>query len=76
MFASLHTASLAVDRVQSRGTPLGLLARLRLVLAARSQRRALARLNDQMLADVGLTAAEAAAEADRPLWDVPRNWLR
>lgn len=38
------------------------------------QRRALARLDDARLADLGLTRAEAHAEATRPLWDVPPNW--
>lgn len=32
------------------------------------ERRALARLDDRMLADIGLGRAEAWAEADKPFW--------
>lgn len=38
------------------------------------QRRALARLDDRLLADVGLTRAQALAEAERPAWDAPQHW--
>lgn len=37
------------------------------------QRRALARLSDRALADIGLDPAEARAEAARPFWDLPRH---
>jgi uncharacterized protein YjiS (DUF1127 family) len=40
------------------------------------QRRALADLDDHILRDVGLTRAQAEAEADRPIWDAPSNWKR
>ena len=33
------------------------------------QRRALARLDDRMLKDLGLTRADALREAGRPFWD-------
>jgi len=33
------------------------------------QRRALARLDDRLLHDVGLTREQACAEAQRPFWD-------
>ncbi|TCP62955.1 uncharacterized protein YjiS (DUF1127 family) [Rhodovulum bhavnagarense] len=51
----------------------------RRILAAFSvarQRRRLAELDDAMLRDIGLSRAAARAEARRPLWDVPSNWLR
>jgi uncharacterized protein YjiS (DUF1127 family) len=32
------------------------------------QRRALAQLNDHMLRDIGLTRADAWAEAEKPFW--------
>ncbi len=48
-------------------------ARRRLEL--RRQRRALSRLSDQLLTDIGLTRAEAEAEARRSLWDAPGHWL-
>lgn len=38
------------------------------------QRRALARLDDAALADLGLTRDAAAREAARPVWDVPSHW--
>jgi uncharacterized protein YjiS (DUF1127 family) len=46
--------------------------RLRLLLACWlqrcRQRRALARLDDRLLRDIGVTAADAAAEAAKPFW--------
>lgn len=38
------------------------------------QRRALARLDDTALADLGISRADAVQEAKRPLWDVPASW--
>lgn len=38
---------------------------------ARSRAR-LAQLDDHMLADIGLTQAEAMTEAQRPFWDIRR----
>lgn len=40
------------------------------------QRRQLAALEAHRLADIGLTAKEAAREAARPVWDAPSTWLR
>ena len=78
MFASLHTSTLTVRRVQTRstlgGTLDGLLAKLHLALIAHAQRRKLASLDDAALADIGLTRTQAFAEANRPFWDVPANW--
>ena len=44
------------------------------MIALWRQRRTLARLSPDALCDMGLTAAEARAEAARPLWDVPAHW--
>ncbi len=74
MFASLHTSTLTVRRVQSRGIFFGLFATLRLAILARRQRQQLSLLDDHVLCDIGLTRAEAHAEASRPIWDVPANW--
>ena len=74
MFASLHTSTLTVRRVQSRGTFDGLFAKLRQAYIAHIQRQKLASLDDHALADIGLTRSQAHAEANRPLWDVPGNW--
>ena len=76
MFASLHTSTLAIARVQSRGTLADVVKRARLAITARHQRAQLARLDATLLADIGVTAAQAASEAARPAWDVPSNWLR
>jgi uncharacterized protein YjiS (DUF1127 family) len=46
---------------------------LRLGAIARSRGR-LARLDDHLLQDIGLTREEAEAEATRPIWDVPSHW--
>lgn len=51
-------------------------AALREMIATARSRRQLAALSEQRLADLGLTPAEAAREAQRPFWDAPRAWLR
>jgi uncharacterized protein YjiS (DUF1127 family) len=45
----------------------------RLILVARS-RRALLRLDDHILRDIGLTRHEAEIEANRAPWDAPLHW--
>ncbi len=74
MFASLHTATLATGRVQAAGSTSRLMTLLLAAFAAYRQRQVLARLDDRTLADIGLTRAEASAEAARPAWDLPGNW--
>lgn len=54
-----------------RLSPWRLIAAL---VALRRQRRALGRLEDHLLADIGLTPDRARAEAARPVWDVPPTW--
>ncbi len=42
-----------------------------------AQRRALLRLDDHMLKDIGLTRADAVREADRPFWEEgSESWWR
>jgi uncharacterized protein YjiS (DUF1127 family) len=53
---------------------LHLLKRLVRASALARSRRPLARLDDHLLRDIGLTRAEAEAEALRPAWDAPRHW--
>ncbi|MBL4926702.1 DUF1127 domain-containing protein [Fuscibacter oryzae] len=53
-----------------------LLARLLTALALHRQRQHLARLDDAMLKDIGLTREAAQHEAQRPIWDAPGHWLR
>lgn len=43
-------------------------------LALWQQRRALAKMDDRQLDDIGVSRADALAEATRPLWDVPAHW--
>jgi uncharacterized protein YjiS (DUF1127 family) len=70
-----HTTASLARRPTAHRQP-GLLARLRLALALRAQRRALARADDRLLDDIGIDRDAALAEANRPVWDVPRSWLR
>jgi uncharacterized protein YjiS (DUF1127 family) len=49
-------------------------ATLTAVLMLHRTRARLAMLDDHLLRDIGLTRAEAAAEAARPVWDAPGHW--
>ncbi|MEO1139069.1 MAG: DUF1127 domain-containing protein [Pseudomonadota bacterium] len=40
------------------------------ILSLYRERKALARLDDAALADIGLTREEAMTEANRPIWDI------
>ncbi|WP_170471843.1 DUF1127 domain-containing protein [Ruegeria profundi] len=51
-----------------------LFARIRSVLSVRRQRQQLARLDTRALNDIGITRAQADAEARRPIWDAPQFW--
>lgn len=50
--------------------------RLAVWRALGKQRRDLARLDQDQLCDIGLSAGEARIEADRPVWDVPNHWTK
>lgn len=52
------------------------LARFVQVYAGWQQRKRLATLDDAILRDIGLTRHEAEAEAARPIWNAPDQWLR
>lgn len=39
-------------------------------------RRALARLDQSALNDIGIDAAHALKESAKPVWDVPATWRR
>jgi len=56
--------------------PLRSAVSLRDLYAVWRSRRALAALDDAALADIGLSRFEAAAEANRPFWDVPQTWRK
>ena len=51
-------------------------ASLRTLLSVAKERRVLKTLSQEQLSDNGYSAKEAAAEADRPMWDVPKHWKR
>jgi uncharacterized protein YjiS (DUF1127 family) len=74
--AILRSATASARLPGGSAHPTRLLARLRLALAARAQRRALARADDRLLDDIGISRDQALAEARRPVWDVPPTWLR
>lgn len=44
------------------------------LFALAKQRRALSRLDDAALQDLGLTRADVAHEIKRAAWDVPATW--
>ena len=58
------------------GIATRLVAALSAALSVTRQRRQLAHLDADMLADIGLSAKEARDEASRAPWDVPNHWLR
>jgi hypothetical protein len=65
LVARLHQTGAAVGRLSSRALGLSALAR---------SRRSLLKLDEHLLRDIGLTRAEALAEAERGAWDAPAHW--
>lgn len=55
---------------------LAIVTLIGMALAARKQRNILKTLEEDALYDIGLSRAEAQAEADKPIWDVPASWRR
>ena len=72
MMTSVHSSSHMVGGLR----PLSLLSWLRVALVTRRERRRLVQLDAAALDDIGVSRAEAEAEAARPLWDVPATWRR
>ena len=52
------------------------LERLVSLLSLGRSRRRLGELEDHLLRDIGLTAAEARKESEKPIWNAPEHWLR
>jgi uncharacterized protein YjiS (DUF1127 family) len=50
--------------------------RLLMMVSLRRQRQHLLELDAHLLADIGISAQAAQAEADRPFWDAPESWKR
>lgn len=48
-------------------------ARARLAMSVARERHDLGKLDAHLLKDIGVSAADAAEEASRPLWDLPRD---
>jgi uncharacterized protein YjiS (DUF1127 family) len=67
-----YPLSVALGRPARRHLPL--LRLLQRIMILRHERRALARLDDHLLADIGLTPDAARIESERPLWDAPAHW--
>jgi len=55
--------------------PARFLSRVFGFAALSRSRYSLARLDDRLLCDIGVTRAEAMAEASRPAWDAPSHWM-
>lgn len=53
----------------------GLWGMISKIIRLSHQRRALSTLSDAQLSDIGLSRDEAQAEARRPFWDAPENWM-
>lgn len=69
MTGNRHLGTLGRYRMRGEGpSHTGLLDLLLRWDERRRQRRALAELDDRLLADIGLTAAEMRAESSKPAW--------
>lgn len=72
MIMKMQTTDRAV-----RTNPLELISKLRThlekAIEIARERRALARLDDRMLRDIGLTEEQADREVRRAVWDYPIN---
>lgn len=53
-----------------------LLAHVLTALDVARQRRALLRLDDRMLKDIGISRYDAVREAERNFWDIPKDRMR
>lgn len=67
--------SFALSRTLRSAPPrLSLPRRIWQALMLARTRRALARLDDHLLRDIGLSREQAEAETRRRLWDAPSHW--
>ena len=63
------TSTLTGSRLGKLGFALPLATWIRVA----KERRMLGKLTEQQLRDIGVDAGAAAAEADRPFWDLPKG---
>ena len=61
--------------VFTRRSRFSILRQISKMIAVRRQRHELGAAPDYLLEDIGVTKAQAQAEAKRPVWDVPENWI-
>jgi uncharacterized protein YjiS (DUF1127 family) len=71
-----ETGVTVAGRVGQRRPGGGWMVLIWRALALRAQRRRLGQLDEAALRDIGVTPAQAQAEAERPVWDVPAHWRR
>ncbi len=72
----IRTANTAVCDTAIRASSFSaaaILRRLGVWLKVANERRALGRMSDERLADMGLDGDKAWSEASRPFWDAPRR---
>jgi uncharacterized protein YjiS (DUF1127 family) len=73
MSMTLHLTGFAKARLtRGHGPRRSLFA----LIATACQRRHLARLDDHLLRDIGLSRTEAQTESARRFWDAPGHWHR
>lgn len=73
---AFSTDETATDGLQCRAgysTLMHAIHRIHLILAIRRERRALARLDDAALRDIGISRAQARTESNRSLLDIPAS---
>ncbi len=73
MTTSIRTTALHTN---CQPKPRSVLASLREMIALSRQRRQLRALDDHLLADIGISRAEAVEEATQTLWNAPRHWRK
>lgn len=57
-----------------RTKPRSFWARLRNMMTLRRERQQLRALDDHILADIGVTRAQALQESRKTPWDAPHHW--
>jgi len=73
MTTSVRTTALHTN---CQPKPRSVLAGLHKMIAVSRQRRQLRTLDDHMLADIGISRAEAFEEAKQSTWNAPLHWRK
>ena len=69
---STNTAAFISGAVSAR--PFGLLKTVTNMVQLYKERRALASLDSDALADIGVSRLDALTESSRTVWDAPSHW--